>query len=299
VIRENPQEVIVEGKNFTIRIGNRAGNGLSSYTYNGKEQIARPFLPHFKRPLTDNDRRGWKPQRKMKQWYEYEFKPLGISVKEQKNGLVEISTGFSLIQDSAIVRVIYTINRQGIIKVDYRLDANPGLPHLPKVGMQGAILDQYRNIEWFGLGPLENYVDRRYGFDAGIYKMDISEFMEPYVVPQENANRTDCRWMFLSNPVSRQGLLIVADSLLSMSAWLYTEENILAARHTNKLREAGFVTLNIDLLQMGVGGNDSWSDVAAPLEQYQIKAKNYKYSFYLVPFNSKKKSAGEKAKEIK
>ena len=58
--------------------------------------------------------------------------------------------------------------------------------------------------------------------------------------------------------------MVVADSLLSMSAWPYTEENIETAKHTNKLRDAGYLTLNIDLIQMGVGGNDSWSDVAAP-----------------------------------
>ena len=106
-------------------------------------------------------------------------------------------------------------------------------------------------------------------------------------------------WMYLNNPTSKDGLLIVADSLLSMSAWPYTEENIQNAKHTNKLKDAGFITLNIDLIQMGVGGNDSWSDVAAPLEKYQVPAKNYQYSFYIVPFNAKNKSAGERAKEIK
>ena len=77
--------------------------------------------------------------------------------------------------------------------------------------------------------------------------------------------------------------MIVADSLLSMSAWPYTEENIENARHTNKLKDAGFITLNIDLIQMGVGGNDSWSDVAAPQEKYQVKAGNYQYRFYILP----------------
>ena len=50
--------------------------------------------------------------------------------------------------------------------------------------------------------------------------------MEPYVVPQENGNRTDVRWMYLSDSNTKEGLLIVADSLLSMSAWPYTERNI-------------------------------------------------------------------------
>jgi beta-galactosidase len=145
---------------------------------------------------------------------------------------------------------------------------------------------------------MENYIDKKYGFDAGIYSLPIQSFMENYVVPQENGNRTDVRWMYLSNK-QKDGLLIVADSLLSMSAWPYTEQNIQDAKHTNKLKDAGFITENIDLIQMGVGGNDSWSDVAAPLEKYQIKAQDYQYSFYIVPYNSKNKQAGEKAKEIK
>jgi len=123
--------------------------------------------------------------------------------------------------------------------------------------------------------------------------------MEPYVVPQENGNRTDVRWMYLNDPKTKDGLLIVADSLLSMSAWPYTEENIQNAKRTNKLKDAGYMTLKIDLIQMGVGGNDSWSDMAAPLEQYQIKAKPYHYSFYIVPFNSKNKIVGERVEEIK
>lgn len=157
----------------------------------------------------------------------------------------------------------------------------------------------YQQVEYFGKGPMENYIDRNYGSDIGLYKQQISEFAESYVVPQEYGNRTDVRWMYLSNPNSRNGLLVVADSLLSMSAWPYTEENILNAKHTNKLVKAPYITLNIDLVQMGVGGNDSWSDVAAPLEKYQVKAKDYHYSFYLFPLSGKNGKVGETAAMIK
>jgi beta-galactosidase len=132
-----------------------------------------------------------------------------------------------------------------------------------------------------------------------VYSLPLNEFMEPYVVPQENGNRTDTRWMHLSDTKTGAGLLIVADSLLSMSAWPYTEDNIVAARHTNKLKDAGYITLNIDLAQMGVGGNDSWSDVAQPLPQYQLPPRPYHYTFYLRPFKSKKQGdAGTQAKKI-
>jgi beta-galactosidase len=256
------------------------------------------LLPDFTRPLTDNDKRGWKPNRKMKQWYDQVAK-LSTTTESATPGKFTVTNNYKLINDSVEVKIMYSYNEPGVVKIDYWLTVKPGLPNIPKVGMQMGINKNYTQIEYFGRGPFENYIDRSYGSDVGIYKQDIYDFMENYVVPQENGNRTDVRWMYLSDPKTKDGLLIVADSLLSMSAWPYTEENIESARHTNKLKVADHITLNVDLIQMGVGGNDSWSDVAAPLEQYQIKAKDYHYSFYIVPFNSKNKTAGEKAKEIK
>jgi beta-galactosidase len=298
IVTESLNGVSIKGKDFLIHINSIFEGGLVSYVYKGKEQIVAPLLPHFKRPLTDNDKRGWKSNRKLKQWYEYELKSTGAAVSYSDKGIV-VTTGFSLINDSASVSVVYTINDKGVIKVNYALDAKPGLPDIPKVGMQMGIKRNYDNIVYFGRGPFENYIDRRYASDAGVYHQNIFDFMEPYVVPQENGNRTDVRWMYLNDKKKNEGLLIVADSLLSMSAWPYTEENIQSAKHTNKLKDAGYITVNIDLVQMGVGGNDSWSDVAAPLEQYRIKAQNYHYSFYLAPLYSDDVEPGETAKTIR
>ncbi len=183
--------------------------------------------------------------------------------------------------------VTYTIDGRGVVKVDFALKIAGALPNIPKVGMTCGISNDYRQISWYGRGLKENYTDRRYGFDVGIYSLPIDQFMEPYVKPQENGNRTDVRWMYLANHMD-QGLLVVADSLLSMSAWPYNQEAFKTAKHLNEMKETGAITLNIDLIQMGVGGNDSWSAVAAPLEKYQIKAKDYSYSFYLFPMKAKK-----------
>ena len=272
-LNENSSGYQLTGKTFNISFDKKNG-ALTSFKSNGKEQIFAPLLPDFTRPQTDNDKRGWKTHRKLKQWFSPDLKLKNISADQTTAGTVQIKSSYSLINDSAAVDVIYTLNGDGVLKVDYSLRAKPGLPNIPKVGMQGAIARNYDNINWYGKGLLENYIDRNYGFDAAIYSQNIYDFMEPYAVPQENGNRTDVRWMYLSDKNKTEGLLVVADSLLSMSAWPYTEENIVSAKHTNKLKDAGYITLNIDLIQMGVGGNDSWSDVAAPLEKYQIPAKN-------------------------
>lgn len=271
---------------------------LKSYKLQGVNQLNAPLLPHFSRPATDNDHRGWKADKKLGVWYNPELKLEGISKDLPKGGDAKITSTYSLIAGKVTVKVIYTINGNGVVKVDYSLNVDKSLPNIPKVGMQCGILRAYDNITWYGRGLLENYIDRRTGFPAGIYSQPINEFDEPYVVPQENGNRTDVRWMFLHDK-KNEGLLVVADSLLSVSAWPYTEQNIIAARHTNKLKDAGLITLNIDLKQMGVGGNDSWSDVAAPLPQYQIPAGYYHYTFYLVPAKSEPVEVGAIAKKVK
>ncbi|KAI9451721.1 glycoside hydrolase family 2 TIM barrel [Russula earlei] len=297
-VAESPDAVTVHGKGFDISIGRIGEGGLSAYAYHGQQQVVTPLLPHFTRPLTDNDKRGWKPQKKLQQWYANDLQLVNTTV-EKNATRVAVTNYYTLIHDSASVKVVYTITGDGVVKVDYALDVKPGLPNIPKVGMQMGINPNDSTIEWYGRGPLENYIDRRTGFEVGIYSLPISEFMEPYVVPQENGNRTDTRWMYLSDTKTKQGLMVVADSLLSMSAWPYTEQNIQTARHTNKLADAGFITLNIDLVQMGVGGNDSWSDGAAPLDQYQVKAQPYRYSFYLLPFDNRKDNVSETVKKAK
>jgi beta-galactosidase len=296
-VAEDKDAVVVQGKDFLISIRKINQGGLSSYIYKGQQQIFQPLLPHFTRPQTDNDKRGWKPQRKLKQWYNKDLKLVKTTVAKNRYDIA-VENSYTMINDSAVVRVVYSINKDGVVKVAYTLNPKLGLPNIPKVGMQLGIEKSFTNIEWFGKGPMENYIDKAYGFDAGIYNLPINEFMENYAVPQENGNRTDVRWMYLSNP-NKEGLLVVADSLLSMSASPYTDENVEAAKHTNKLKDAGFITLNIDLIQMGVGGNDSWSDVAAPLEKYQIAAKPYSYSFFLLPYKKGKEEIGVAAKKIK
>lgn len=281
-LTETAQWLQVNQGNAQLEFDKTTG-ALTHYRFKGEEQIFSPLLPHFTRPLTDNDKRGWKPQRKLFQWYQANPQLVSLSQVKKDNGAIAVKAIYHLIHDSATVVLEYALAQNGLLQVDYQLQVKPGLPNIPKIGMQLGINRQYDSIQWFGRGPLENYIDRRTGFDAAVYSASLENFMEPYVVPQENGNRTDTRWMHLSNPKTGKGLLVLADSLLSMSAWPYTDQVIQTARHTYKLSDAGYINLNIDLVQMGVGGNDSWSDVAAPIEQYQIPAKPAAYRFYLIP----------------
>ncbi|HLR38426.1 MAG TPA: glycoside hydrolase family 2 TIM barrel-domain containing protein [Chitinophagaceae bacterium] len=286
------------GDDFKIGV-NRNNGALTSYRFNNKEQIARPLLPHFSRPVTDNDRKGWEPRKKLKAWYDPELKLENIKIDTSEKNLIKITSSYRIVEGKAEVEVTYTVDKKGVVKVNEYLRLLSKLPNIPKVGMQCAIARQYDDVTWYGKGPCENYADKHYGLSSAIYSKTLKDFMEPYVVPQENGNRMDVRWMYLSDTTTHDGILIVADSLLNMSAWPYTEQNINEAQHINELHDAGFITLNIDLKQMGVGGNTSWNKYAAPLEKYQIPAKTYQYSFYLLPVKKDKDHVSTLVRNIK
>ena len=82
--------------------------------------------------------------------------------------------------------------------------------------------------------------------------------------------------------------------MLSASAWPFAQSDLdyrtgqgtsasglvpAVSGHQYDVVSRDFITWNIDLLQMGVGGDNSWG---APVhEAYQIKPKEYHYSFKL------------------
>nr|WP_288834685.1 glycoside hydrolase family 2 TIM barrel-domain containing protein [uncultured Flavobacterium sp.] len=297
-LAESTSNYKVSGTDFEITI-DKSNGALTSYVFKKEEQILAPLLPNFTRPLTDNDRKGWKPNKLLKQWYNAVPKLKKMS-SETVGSQIKISSDYEIVKDSASVRVNYLVQGKGIIQVDYQLKIEKPLPNIPKVGMQMGVPNNFNQISWYGKGELENYCDRSFGFTVGRYSLAIEKFIEPYQKPQENANRMEVRWMALSAANQNKGLLVLhKDQLLQMSAWPFTQENMNAAKRTYELENPGYVTLNIDLLQMGVGGNDSWSPVAAPMEKYQIKAQDYNYSFYLIPFNESKNGLETSLKKLK
>jgi len=71
--------------------------------------------------------------------------------------------------------------------------------------------------------------------------------------------------------------------LLYVSAWPYTMQDLEKAKHINELPRRDTITVNLDYKQMGVGGNDGWTERARPHPQYRLPLKKYSYSFRLQP----------------
>ena len=144
----------------------------------------------------------------------------------------------------------------------------------------------FDNMSWFGRGPFENYWDRNTAAFVGLYSGKVADQFVPYVRVQENGNKTDVRWMsFVDN--QGNGLKFVGvSSLLSMSAQHYTIDDMdpgieKKGIHPADLDARDQVNVNIDLLQMGVGGDTSWG--ALTYDRYRLAPVKYAYSFRICP----------------
>lgn len=267
---------------------------LTRYVYQGNELVLQPLKPNFWRAPTDNDL-GNNMQKWAAVWQTAEQRLQLQSIKAKSNSLV---AKYSSPDFKGQLTLSYQIESNGEVKVTSNLDlkGNQKLPNLPRFGMQMVVPGQYDQLAWFGRGPHETYWDRKTGARVSLYKSPVEQQIEHYIRPQENANKTDVRWMALTNEAGI-GLKAIGNKPLNASAWPYLQSDIdfrqgdasasasglvpVTTKHAIDVPMRDLVTFNIDHLQMGVGGDTSWGRLVH--EEYTIPAKDYNYSFTLQP----------------
>ncbi len=275
----------VQGEGFSIRISARTGLP-DSYVVDGRELLVEPMRWNFWRALTDNDE-GWKVGQKMGVWKEAGNNTLvqSIKVATSKSKPLVVETIATIPDRRVRIEVRHTVAAGGVLRMDAQFKSLGGgtNPDLPRLGMQFAIPRSLGKVAWYGRGPHENYWDRRTSAPIGRYGAFVADWVTRYVRPQENGNRCDVRWLRFTDE-RRGGLQVDAGpgQPLSVSAWPYSMEDLSTATHDFDLPKREFITVNLDHLQMGVGGDNSWG---LPVNQlYRIKSDQvYRWSFTLSP----------------
>ncbi len=278
-LNDKDKQLTIKGKSFEA-IFNKEIGALVSLTCNNNLIINQPLLPNLWRVPTDNDDWGWKIHEKLKVWMDAKenMKLLSIESQKQENSVViEVRRS---IPKAGEISEKYTVYGNGTIDVDFAIEVEESASEMICVGMQTGISRKLVNTQFYGNGPHENYTDRVHSAFKGVYTMKTDKLSESYVRPQECGNRTGIEWIKLTGN-NKQKLKVIAKDKLAFSVWPFTQENLYEADFTWQLEDAEFYTLNIDLVQAGVGGSDSWSYKAMPLEPYRLFEKSYSYGFRL------------------
>ena len=298
-LKETEGNITVTGKDFKLTLAKenywtrynnywtRYNKGaIKSFKYQDKELISTPMVPNFWRVPIDNDRGNGMPER-LSVWRRAgEDRTVHeITAERFRPQVVRIVVKASLPAGNCDYQNVYIIYGSGDVVVESSLRKPEGidLPNIPRFGMQMEMPEEFSTMRWYGRGPQESYWDRKTGAAVGVYGGSVEEQTHDYVRPQENGNKTDVRWVALTNK-DGTGLLAIGMPLLSVSAWPYTMQDLERARRVHELRQRDTITVNLDYKQMGVGGDDSWGAKTHP--EYTLPAGDYSYSFRLRPYNA-------------
>ncbi len=295
-MEESGYLVTLTGPDFSVEINKKTGL-LASFSHRGKDLIRTGPRPNFWRAPIDNDVGNGMPQR-LAVWREAgrDWRPQA-TVRRLSPGQVRIDMDGRLSGPQSRYRVTYRVRGTGEVRVTaYFVPGDVDLPDLPRFGMQMTLPETFQRFDWYGRGPHETYQDRKSGARVGRYGGTVDEQYVRYSRPQENGNKTDVRWVLLSDGEGA-GLLAVGHPLLDVSAWNHRQEDMEGVRHHHQMTRRPFVTVNLDLRQMGVGGDNSWG--ARPHPKYRLTPREYSYSFSLVPHAGSPDGAVEAARAIR
>jgi beta-galactosidase len=273
---------------------------LTSFNYKGKELIKKGPEPDFWRPPTDNDY-GYNMDKLLGAWKKAGERTVVTKANISQPVLNKVVVTFNYdIPDANGKKIAgyatsYTIFGSADLIVKNQFSKLSGtIPEIPRMGMQMQIPEEFTNLKWLGRGPHENYIDRNTSAVVGLYESTVADQYTPYIRPQENGYKTDTRWLTLTND-NGSGILVSGEPLICFAALnnihddfespgklsQYRKDAKTANTHTIDVKPRDLVNLNVDMGQMGVGGDNSWGALIHP--QYRLLGQKYEYSFRIRP----------------
>ena len=177
--------------------------------------------------------------------------------------------------------VIYTITGDGVISASNVFKSSNPKQVVGRIGVRMFLDKKFDQVAYFGRGPMENYADRKRGFDVGVYKSTVKEQLTPYEKPMDAGNHEDIRWAKLTNS-SGIGLLALCDtSLLQITAIPYSDEEMENVEYRIDLPQSSATVFCISTHTLGVG---SAGCGPRPLPKYVVYAvpTSFTYKIQLI-----------------
>jgi beta-galactosidase len=271
---------------------------LITWEFQGELISRQPIKPHFWRPPTDNDLGNGMPEW-AQVWQDATYQSMSRLVKAPSpisNG-VQFTVSHKLPDGVADCQTRISLLPNGALEVHLTFEPfQEDLPVLPRLGVNLTLPKTFDFIQWYGRGPHESYRDRKTGARVGLYEGPVADQFHRYSRPQETGNKTDLRNFKISS--DRLHISIYCkQGFFEASAWPfglemldhYPEDGEASAsglvpvtkKHGADIKVTDKVQLNLDGMQMGVGGDTSWGRRVH--EQYTIPPKPYAFTFVLRP----------------
>ena len=253
-----------------------AENGnIVSYKMNKKEYLnqkpacgTKGFVPNVFRAPLDNDRNLAEKWNKMKlDDVTIVLDSFDVCLDGNCASVMSVYNIKGGKKDLFECMVDYTISPVGEMKVravlnkviDEKID-------LPRFGMTVELPAEFTEVEYYGRGSAENLPDFKAQAPIGIYKSTVHEMHEPYIMPQDNSEHCNVKWLDISDN-DGHSIRVYAEERFAFNIHDYTQDNLYKAKHQEDIVSVDSSVLTIDGYVRGTGTN---SCGPATLPEYVI-----------------------------
>lgn len=259
----------------------RASGNLVQWWSGSAQTLRSPLTDNFTRAPLDNDigvseATRIDPNAWVERWKAagmYSLAPRLLACEgEQRGRSVAVTTlhawefnGKTLF----LSRKVWTIDSHGVLHGDVQIKVASDIPEPARIGLSCQLADAADSASWLGLGPDENYPDRKLAARQGRWTLPLDALHTPYIFPTENGLRCDTRELnFGAHQLQGQ---------FHFALSRYSQQQLRDTTHHHLLEAEPGCWLNIDAFHMGVGGDDSWSPSVSP--EFILPERSLRYAF--------------------
>jgi beta-galactosidase len=264
---------------YAFDLGKGTVTGISRH---GVEMIDEPVRFNLWRAPTDNDmyiRKEWESEG----YGRAVMKVYDVSWETLADASVRVTVDFSLGSyiRSPILRgkSEWTFLPSGEAKLAVAVDVREDAPYLPRFGISLVMPKGTEEVEYYGYGPHESYVDKRASVRKGRYLLGVDEMARTYVMPQETGSRYGTEWATVTTELG-MGLHFDAPEPFSFQALHATASDMKDAMHTPELARRQQTFVNIDYKMSGVGSGSCGPQLS---EKYRLSEKRLQFELSLSP----------------
>jgi len=288
--KKDPQ-IVLTSDQMTMAFDKTTGL-LAQYTVGGKQLLGEggTLKPNFWRAVTDNDM-GANMQNRFKVWRNPTMSLTSLTANKVKEGKAEkaqVVATYDMPDVKATLSLTYLVSADGSIDLTEQLTTTPGakVSDMFRFGMVMDLPYDMSESHFYGRGPVENYIDRDGGQWIGLYTLSTEQQFYSYIRPQETGTKCDIRWWQQLTNAGTGLAFSPVGTTMSASALHYSINDLDEGmekhqRHSPEVKKSKYTELCFDLIQYGVGGENSWG--AWPLEKYRVHYGDKTFRVQIVP----------------
>ncbi|WP_343646431.1 beta-galactosidase [Enterobacter sp.] len=259
----------------------RASGNLIQWWNKGVETLLSPLTDNLTRAPLDNDigvseatridPNAWVERWKAAGMYEMSARVLACEAQQHAGEAVVKTQHVWEHGDRALFvsHKLWRVDDHGVLHGDVQVQVASDIPEPARVGLNVQLAQTPKKASWLGLGPLENYPDRRLAAQQGRWELPLAALQTPYIFPTENGLRCDTRELAVGAHLLRGSF--------HFSLSRHSQRQLHETTHRHLLRDEPGCWLCLDAFHMGVGGDDSWSPSVS--EEFILQNRQLRYAF--------------------